>query len=129
MSYDDDFAKAGWVRDDHGVWTNPASPTVDELHVHSPVCTAESCGPDAMFMCGPVCIRAMRSRYRDAATVDEVMRMPCEGHRVPTRDRLIQYSLEHKQLKAPAPAGTPLEDDDDTNTWSNERNEIAGGRQ
>lgn len=95
---------AGWTYEE-GIWVRPR--TTASEHMHSASCTVESCGDRAMFVCGSVCIRGIR-RGDDPP-------ISCQGHRVPTRARLVEYALERKGLKEAAPSGTPIESE---NTWS-----------
>lgn len=114
--------KGGFERDVSGLWHRPGAKTLMEQHEHSHVCTVDSCGRDAMFFCvGSYCIRASRAdgKRRGITRIEDVERRPCTGHYVRSREELIKYTLDHKELKVGAPAGTPL-DDDTVNTWSDE---------
>ncbi len=110
---------AGWVQDGD-LWRAPGRPSgIGATHVHSATCTSDTCGADAVFVCGgSFCIRAERNGEH----------RPCRGHRLPSREALIQYSLERRGLHAAAPAGTPLEDEQQ-NTWSDERADVARERE
>lgn len=105
-----ELRERGWERASDGAMHPPASATPG--HIHSAACTAESCGPDTVFVCGTVCRRAARKGIRSA----------CGGHRVPSRAALVEHALRRKGLTQSAPRGAPLEDDDgQPNTWSAER--------
>ena len=103
VSFSEQMRTAGWTFD-AGAWHRPAAATGQ--HIHTGTCTVESCGPTATFQCGSVCIRAIRRGSPPT---------PCEGHRLPSRKRLEEYSLERKGLPAAAPRGAPIEEE---NTWS-----------
>lgn len=106
---DEQLRDRGWIRDG-GSWIRPQLERGS--HVHSASCTDDSCG-DVVFFCqGGICLRLLRRTEE---------RRPCDGHRVPTRAALVEYSLNRKGLTKSSPAGTPLEDEPVGNTWSNER--------
>jgi len=106
---DDELRAHGWHRSDDGVWRRPSAVAP---HRHSAICTVESCGETAVFFCaGDRCLRALRQGQEKA----------CGGHRLFTREQLVAYSLRKRGLTKPSPAGTPLEEDEATNTWSDER--------
>ena len=88
----------GWTYE-NGVLCRPMASVV--AHVHSHICTAEVCGAGAVFYCEPTCIRVLRKTGQ---------RQACEGHRVPTRARLIEYALRRRGLREAAARGTPLEE-------------------